>query len=52
MDELRDYHTKWSKSDKEKYHITYVWSLKDNTNGLIYKRETDLDTENKLTHSI
>ena len=26
-----------------------MWSLNDNTNGLIYKRETDLDTENKHT---
>ena len=31
MDGPRDYHTKWSKSDKEKqisYDITYMWNLK------------------------
>ena len=31
MDESRDYHTKWSKSDRERwilYDITYVESLK------------------------
>ena len=38
----RDYHIKWSKSEKEKYHnITYMWSLKNDTNELIYKIETD-----------
>ena len=31
MDRPRDYHTKWSKSDKERqtsYNITYMWNLK------------------------
>ena len=29
MDGPRDYHTKWSKSDKDKYHeIAYPWNLK------------------------
>ena len=29
MDEPRNYHTKWSKLDKDKYHvITYMWNLK------------------------
>ena len=28
MDGPRDYHTKWSKPDKDKYDITYMWSLK------------------------
>ena len=41
----RDYHTKWSKSDKDKYDITYMWNLKKNgTNELIYKTETDPQT--------
>ena len=47
----RDYHTKWSKSEGERwisYDITYMWNLKNNTNELIYKTETDSDMENKL----
>ena len=44
MDETRDYHTKLSKSERERqipYEITYTWNLKYNTNELIYKTETD-----------
>ena len=43
MDGPRDYHTKWSKSDKDKYHdITSLWNLiKNDTDELIYKTETD-----------
>ena len=44
MDGLRDYHTKWNKSDRERqisYDITYMWNLKYDTNELIYKTETD-----------
>ena len=44
MDRPSDYHTKWSRSDRERqipYTITYMWSLKHNTNELIYKTETD-----------
>ena len=39
----RDYHTKWSKSDRERQisHNTYVWNLKYDTNELINKTETD-----------
>ena len=38
----RDDHSKWSKSEKDKYDITYMWNLiKNNTNGLIYKTEID-----------
>ena len=39
----RDYHTKWRKSDRERqiYDIAYMWKLKYDTNGLIYKAETD-----------
>ena len=51
MDGPRNYHTKWSKSDRERpilYDITYMWNLKNNTNGSIYKTETDSQTENKL----
>ena len=42
MDRPKDYHTKWRKSEKNEYHITYVWNLKKNdTNELIYKKEAD-----------
>ena len=47
MDGLRDYHTKWSKSDRERQisdTITYMWNLKNDTNELIYERETDSQT--------
>ena len=53
VDGPRDYHTKWSKSERERqipYDITYMWNLKYDTNDeLIYKRETDSQTENRLT---
>ena len=50
MDGPREYHTKWSKSDRERqiYDIIYMWNLKNNTNELIYKTETDSQTENKV----
>ena len=42
MERPKDDHTKWRKSEKNKYHITYVWNLKKNdTNELIYKKEAD-----------
>ena len=46
MDGPRDYHTKWSKSDRERqiYDITYMWNLKYDTNELIYQTETDSQT--------
>ena len=47
MDGPRDYHTKSSKSGREKqisYDITYMWNLKYDTNELIYKTETDSPT--------
>ena len=48
MDGPGDYHTKWSKSDKERqisYDSAYVQNLKKNdTNELIYKTETDSQT--------
>ena len=28
MDGPKDYHTKWSKSDKDKYYILHMWNLK------------------------
>ena len=47
MDAPRDYHTKWSKSEREKqipYDITDMWNLKYDTNELVYKTETDSQT--------
>ena len=47
MDGPRDYHTKWSKSERERqmsYDITYVWNLKYDTKELIYETETDSQT--------
>ena len=44
MDATRDYHTKWSKSDRERqipYDITFMWNLKYDTNEPIYETETD-----------
>ena len=42
MDATRDYHTKWSQSERERqvsYDITYMWNLKYGTNKPIYKTE-------------
>ena len=47
MDGPRDYHTKWSKSERERqipYDITYMWNLKYDTNELIYETEIDSQT--------
>ena len=48
MDGPRDYHTKWSQSDRERqlsYDTTYMWNLKKkDTNELIYKTELDSQT--------
>ena len=51
MDKTRDYPTKWSKSERERQiscDITHMWNLKYDTNELIFKTETDSQTENKL----
>ena len=44
MDGPRDYHTKWSKSERERqipHDITYTWNLKYDTNEPIYETETE-----------
>ena len=44
MDGPRDYHTKWSQKEKDKYHmIPLMWDLvlKNDVYELIYKIETD-----------
>ena len=41
VDGPTDYHTKWSKSDRERqilYIIIYMWNLKNNTNEFTYKQ--------------
>ena len=48
MDGPRDYHTKQSKSDRERqvsYDITYMWNLKYDANEHIYKAKADSQTE-------
>ena len=44
MDGPRDYHTKWSKPDKDKYDITYMWNLTFDTKEPIYETEADSQT--------
>ena len=44
MDRTRDYHSKWSRSDRQRqipYSITYMWNLKYDLNKHIYETETD-----------
>ena len=52
MDGPRDYHTKWSKSDKERqmsYDITYMWNLKKLYKWIyLQNRNRVTDVENKL----
>ena len=43
-----DYHTMWSKSERERQipnDTTHMWNLKHNTNEHIYKTETDSQRE-------
>ena len=45
MDATRDYHNKWSKSERQiLYDITYMWNLKYVTNEPIYKTGIDSHT--------
>ena len=47
MGRPRDYYTKWNKSDRERQissDITYMWSLKNDTDELIYKAEIESQT--------
>ena len=48
MDGSKDFHTKWSKSERKMqipYGITDMWNLKYDTNELIYETETDSWTQ-------
>ena len=52
MDEPRDYHIKWRKSDTDiqiPYDITHMWNLKSNTNELQSRKRNRLtDKDNGL----
>ena len=52
MDGPIDYHTKWSKPERERqipYDITYIWNLKKDTNEFIYKnRNRSIHIENNM----
>ena len=52
MDATRDYNIKWNKSEKDINDITYTWNLKYDTNKLIYKIETDSQTENVVANAV
>ena len=45
----RDYHTKWSKSERERqisYDTPYMWNLEYDTNELIYKTDSQTQETN------
>ena len=47
MDATTDYHTKWSKSERDRqipYDVTFMWNLKYGTNDTIYTTETNSET--------
>ena len=47
----RDEYMQWIKSDRERQilcYFTYKWILKNNTNKLIYKPETDLQKQKTI----
>ena len=51
MDGPRDYHTKWSKSERERqilYNTKLYWNRKNNINEVIYKTEINSQRKNNL----
>ena len=49
--EPRDYHTKWSKSERERqisYDVTHMWNLKRYKWTYLQNRNRLTDVENKL----
>ena len=49
IDATRESHIKWSQKMKDRHHmISRMWNLKYDTNGPVYKTETDSDIEIKL----
>ena len=49
MDRPRDYQTESSKSEKDRYMISLMWTLKYNRNELYLQNRNDSQTKNKLT---
>ena len=52
MDGPRDYHTKWSKADRERqisYDITYMWNLKK-WNKWTYLQNRNIHRHRKQTY--
>ena len=48
LDEPRDYHTKWSKSERERQiYITYMWDLKKMILMSLFAKQKQTDIENK-----
>ena len=41
MDRPREYYASGNKSEKDKYCISYIWTVKNNTNGYTCKTETN-----------
>ena len=51
MNAPRDYHIKWSKSNRERqisYDVSYVESKKNYMHELVYRTEIDSQTENRV----
>ena len=50
MDGHRDYHTKWSKSERHiPYYITYMWNLKWHEWIYLQNKNRPTEVENNLT---
>ena len=46
VDEPKAYYTKWSKSEKNKYHINaYIWNLERGTDEHIYRAAMEMQTQ-------
>ena len=44
---IRDYHTKWNKSERERqilFDIAYVWTIKYDRNEVLYNTESGSQT--------
>ena len=53
MDGPRDYHTKWSKSDRERqisHDVTYMWNLKNKMQLTLFTKQKQTHRHGKQTH--